>query len=67
MFENKNILITGGLGMIGRALIDLLKKYNCNITVADISAPKAIPDNIYFEKADLRYFDQCINFLYPLL
>ncbi len=61
MFENKNILITGGLGMIGRSLINILEKKNCNITVADISNPKEIPKNITYKKVDLRYFDQCIE------
>ncbi len=61
MFKNKNILITGGFGMIGRALISLLEKQDCNITIADISNQKIVPENINFKKVDLRYFDQCIE------
>lgn len=33
MFNNKVILITGGTGSLGRAIIQRLKKYNCKIIV----------------------------------
>lgn len=33
MFNNKIILITGGTGSLGRAIIQKLKKYNCKIIV----------------------------------
>ena len=33
MFNNKIILITGGTGSLGRAIIQHLKKYNCKIIV----------------------------------
>lgn len=33
MFNNKIILITGGTGSLGRAIIQRLKKYNCKIIV----------------------------------
>jgi GDP-L-fucose synthase len=60
MFENKNVLITGGTGMIGRSLTDLLIKKGAKITICDISEPKDdIHQSVRFVKADLRYFDQC--------
>jgi GDP-L-fucose synthase len=59
-FKNKNILITGGGGMIGQALIELLVQEEANITVADLFPPKNI-NNIKYESVDLRYFDQCCN------
>jgi len=33
MFNNKTVLITGGTGSLGRAIIQKLKKYNCKIIV----------------------------------
>jgi len=37
MFENKNVLVTGGNGMIGRQLVELLyDTTSANITVADL-------------------------------
>ena len=60
MFKNKNILITGGSGMIGRSLIKFLLDRGSNITVADLSKPQDfISESVEFVKADLRYFDQC--------
>ena len=32
-FKNKTILITGGTGSLGRAIIQKLKKYDCKIVV----------------------------------
>ena len=34
--KNKNVLVTGGNGMIGRQLVSLLEKRGANVTVADL-------------------------------
>ncbi len=37
MFDNKNVLVTGGNGMIGRQLVELLyDTTSANVTVADL-------------------------------
>jgi GDP-L-fucose synthase len=60
MFKNKNVLITGGSGMIGRSLVKFLLERGANITVADLSQPQdLISERVEFCKVDLRYFDQC--------
>jgi GDP-L-fucose synthase len=59
MFKNKNILVTGGTGMIGRALVNKLKNYNCNITVADLNPSKTGFSEVEYVQADLRYFSKC--------
>jgi len=59
MFENKNVLVTGGTGMIGRAVVNKLLKTGAKITVADLYIPDQIIENINYIKVDLRYFDQC--------
>jgi GDP-L-fucose synthase len=60
MFENKNVLITGGNGMIGRSLVRMLLERGARVTVADLSEPQdEIDPSIEFIKVDLRYFDQC--------
>ena len=61
MFKNKNILVTGGGGMIGRSLVKLLLDKEANITIADLTVPSDLPQNVNFVKVDLRYFDQCIK------
>jgi len=58
MFENKNVLVTGGCGMIGRELVSLLQKRGAKVRVADIKDPFDISD-IEFVRADLRDFSDC--------
>jgi GDP-L-fucose synthase len=59
MFKNKKVLITGGGGMIGRSLISLLIEKGAIITIADLTEPQNLPNNVNYVKVDLRYFDQC--------
>ena len=61
MFKNKKVLVTGGAGMIGRQLVDLLIKKGAQITVADLNEPKDLPQEVTFIKTNLLYFDQCQN------
>lgn len=59
MFENKNVLITGGSGMVGRALINKLLNLKANITIVDLNYPFDLKANIKYFKKDLRYFGNC--------
>tara|TARA_B100000035_G_scaffold268837_1_gene242452 strand:+ start:5457 stop:6428 length:972 start_codon:yes stop_codon:yes gene_type:complete len=59
MFKNQKILVTGGGGMIGRSLVEMLYKKGAHITIADLTEPTNLPEDINYVKVDLRYFDQC--------
>lgn len=61
--ENKTILVTGCLGMVGQSLIEKLKKIDCNLIGTDIIEPVCRPLELgyKFVRADLRYFGQCIE------
>jgi len=59
MFKNQKVLVTGGAGMIGRQLVDLLIEKGAQVTVADLNEPKDLPTGVDFVKANLLYFDQC--------
>jgi GDP-L-fucose synthase len=59
MFENQKVLVTGGSGMIGRSLVKFLLEKGAQITIADLTVPLDLPENVEFIKVDLRYFDQC--------
>jgi GDP-L-fucose synthase len=61
MFKNQNVLVTGGAGMIGRQLVDLLIEKEANVTIADLNEPTDLPKEVKFVKANLLYFDQCEN------
>lgn len=61
MFKNKNILVTGGSGMIGRQLVSLLLDDQANVFVADLNKPVNMPKNIKFYNIDLKNFQSCID------
>ena len=61
MFKNQKVLVTGGAGMIGRQLVNLLLEKEADVTVADINEPTDLPKGVKFVKANLLYFDQCQN------
>ena len=62
-FENKKILVTGGTGMVGMALIKLLKESGAKIRVVSIDnvSPFENQKDIEFIKLDLRNYDNCLK------
>ena len=61
MFKNKKVLVTGGAGMIGRQLVELLLKEEANVHVADLKHPEDMKDNVTFHHIDLRDFYGCMK------
>jgi GDP-L-fucose synthase len=61
MFKNKKVLVTGGSGMIGRQLVDLLLKEEANVFVADLNEPIGMSKDIVFHKVDLKQYDNCLE------
>ena len=47
--------------MIGRPLVDLLVERGANVYVVSLDTPQGLPDSVQFVKADLRYFDKCLE------
>ena len=62
-FENKKILVTGGTGMVGMALVKLLKESEAKIRVVSIDnvSPFENQKDIEFIKLDLRNYDNCLK------
>lgn len=58
MIKNKNIVITGGAGMIGRELVNLLKNDN-NLKIIDKQGKPKEFDDLYYVAMDLRNFAAC--------
>ena len=58
MFKDKKVLVTGGHGMIGRELVEILVNLGAIVTVADISENTNI-EGVTYKRVDLRFFDQC--------
>lgn len=58
MFKGKKVLVTGGHGMIGRELVEILVDHGAIVTVADISENTNLT-GVEYRQVDLRFFDQC--------
>jgi len=60
-YKNKNVLVTGGTGLIGRPLVDLLLKEEANVTIVSLDSPKDISSKVTFKNIDLRNFENCLS------
>lgn len=59
-YKNKRILVTGGTGLIGRPLVEMLWNAGANVTVVSLDNPDPRDcKNVTFQKADLREFSVC--------
>ena len=59
MFQNKNVLVTGGAGMVGRALVSKLLALGAKVTIADLHLPADLEPEVNFVNKDLRYLHNC--------
>lgn len=60
--NGKKVLVTGGTGMVGQPLVDLLIKKGAKVTVVSLDNPDRVKNpEIEFIKADLRHFDKCLE------
>ena len=60
-YKNKKVLITGGTGLIGRQLTNILLSYGAKITVVSLDTPYDLDRKIKFIKKDLRNFNNCLK------
>ena len=61
MFKNKKVLVTGGAGMIGRELVNLLLTQGADVHVADLKHPEDMLDKVTFHRVDLRDYYDCLD------
>ena len=54
MFKNQKVLVTGGGGMIGRSLVKFLLEKGAKVTIADLTEPSDLPEEVGYIKVDLR-------------
>ena len=58
--QGKKVLVTGGTGMVGQPLVELLLEEGSDVTVVSLDDPSRVQqDNISFVEADLRCFEKC--------
>jgi len=60
-FQNKKILVTGGTGLIGRPLVEMLVERGAQVTVVSLDDPSLAPKGVEFVRADLREFSNCLE------
>ncbi len=60
-YKNKKILVTGGTGLIGRPLVDMLVDKGADVTIVSLDDPSRAPKGVKFIKADLRELSNCIE------
>ena len=61
MFKNKNVLVTGGTGMVGRELVQLLLDRGAKVRVVSLDEPVDFFDEVEFLKKDLTNWHNCID------
>lgn len=61
MFENQKVLVTGGTGLIGRKLIDLLLQRGAIVYVASLDEGVGLPKEVIHKKVNLIEFSNCLE------
>jgi GDP-L-fucose synthase len=61
IYKNKRVLVTGGTGLIGLPLVNLLLKKKAIITIASLDSKNRAPKNCRFIKTDLTEFSNCMK------
>lgn len=60
-YKNQKILVTGGTGLIGRPLTEMLVAAGAELTVISLDDPSRAPKGVKFIRSDLRNFDNCLT------
>lgn len=60
-YQGKKVLVTGGTGLIGRPLVEMLVKAGAVVTVVSLDDPSRAPQGVTFKRADLREFQSCLE------
>lgn len=60
-YQGKNVLVTGGTGLIGRPLVEMLLNAGANVTVVSLDDPSRAPNGVTFKQADLRELSSCLD------
>jgi GDP-L-fucose synthase len=60
-FSGKTVLVTGGTGLIGRPLVELLIAAGAHVRIASLDNPARAPQGTDFRRVDLREFGECLR------
>lgn len=59
-YKNKKVLVTGGTGLIGRPLVEMLLEQGAEVRVASLDKPSRANSKTDFRKVDLTRFENCL-------
>ena len=60
-YKDKNVLVTGGTGLIGMPLVKKLSELGAKLTVVSLDKSPDLDKSINFINLDLRSFDNCLK------
>lgn len=60
-YKGKKVLVTGGTGLIGQPLVEMLLEQGAQVTVASLDDPSRAAKGALFKRVDLREFSNCMD------
>lgn len=60
-YRNKNVLVTGGTGLIGRPLVEMLIEQGAEVRIASLDDPSRAHPDADFKRVNLMKFDNCLS------
>ncbi len=60
-YTNKKILVTGGTGLIGRPLVEMLIQEGAQVRIASLDDPSRAHNQAEFKQVDLTQFQNCVD------
>ena len=61
IYKDKKILVTGGTGLLGRPLVEMLIEAGAKGRIASLDDPSRAHPEAEFRRADLTQFDNCLE------
>jgi GDP-L-fucose synthase len=61
MFAGRRVLVTGGTGLIGRPLVELLLERGARVRIASLDDPSRAHPDAEFAQTDLTRFENCLR------
>jgi GDP-L-fucose synthase len=59
-YHNKKVLVTGGTGLIGKPLVEMLLAQGAIVSIASLDDASRAPAGVQFKKCDLRELSNCL-------